>query len=49
MKSYNCIKSHYKGLGQVKTCFRMGKKNRKRNAKEKLKEKYRKERELTGF
>ena len=39
MKWYNCIKSHHKGLGQVKNCFRMGKKNRKRNGKEKLKEK----------
>ena len=37
MKWYDCIKLHHKGLGQVKTCFRMGKKNRKRNEKEKLK------------
>jgi hypothetical protein len=28
---------HHKGLGQVKTCFRMEKKNRKRNEKEKEK------------
>ena len=45
MKWYDCIKSHHKGLGQVKKCFRMGKKNRKRNGKEKLKEKYRIEKE----
>ena len=48
MKWYDCIKSHHKGLGQVKTCFRMGKKNRKRDRKDKLKEKFRIEHELTG-
>ena len=49
MKWYDCIKTHHIGLGQVKTCFKMGKKNRKRNGKEKLKEKYRIEHELTGL
>ena len=49
MNWYDCIKSHHKGLGQVKTSFKMGKKNRKRNGKEKLKEKYRIEHELTGL
>ena len=49
MKWYDCIKSHHKGLGQVKTCLRMRKMNRKRNGKEKLKEKYRIECELTGL
>ena len=39
MNWYDCIKSHHKGLGQVKTCYRMEKKNRKRNEKDKLQEK----------
>ena len=37
MNWYDCIKSYHNGLGQVKTCFRMQKENRKRNEKEKLK------------
>ena len=42
MNWYDCIKSHHKGLGQVKTCYRMEKKNRKRNEKEKTKRKEKK-------
>ena len=39
MKWFDCIKSHHKGLGQVKTCFRMGKKDEieKEGGKEKKK------------
>ena len=37
MKWYDHIKSHNKGLGQIKTCLRMEKKNEKQE--EKLKEK----------
>ena len=37
MNWHDCIKSHHKGLGQVKTCFRMEKKEKKRNGKEKEK------------
>ena len=40
MKWYDCIKSHHEGLGQVKNVSKWKKKNRKRNGKKKLKEKY---------
>ena len=35
MKWYNCIKSHHKGLGQVKTCFKIEKEMEKKKWKEK--------------
>jgi hypothetical protein len=37
MNWYDCIKSYHTGLGQVKTWFRMGKKNWKRKTKTKRK------------
>ena len=39
MKWYDCIKLHHKGLGQVKTCFKMEKKIEKEMEKKEWKEK----------
>ena len=40
MNCYDCIKSHHKGLGQVKTCFKMEKRiekdMKKRNEKKRI-------------